>query len=75
MFVRSMKQWGEHLYMDWPISRSRNPLYTEKEKKNFGSGGIRTHASMRLVPKTSALDRSATLPHGRLVLPRSTGSE
>ncbi|GFY77820.1 hypothetical protein TNIN_249061, partial [Trichonephila inaurata madagascariensis] len=25
-------------------------------------GGIRTHASERLVPKTSALDRSATLP-------------
>ena len=30
--------------------------------KLYGSGGIRTHASERLVPKTSALDRSATLP-------------
>ena len=31
-------------------------------QKLAGSGGIRTHASERLVPKTSALDRSATLP-------------
>lgn len=34
-----------------------------KYKNISGSGGIRTHASMRLVPKTSALDRSATLPN------------
>ena len=32
-------------------------------KTDYGSGGIRTHApKMRLVPETSALDRSATLP-------------
>ena len=34
----------------------------ETSKKILGSGGIRTHASERLVPKTSALDHSATLP-------------
>lgn len=33
-----------------------------QEKRIIDSGGIRTHASMRLVPKTSALDHSATLP-------------
>ena len=30
--------------------------------QNDDSGGIRTLASERLVPKTSALDHSATLP-------------
>ena len=37
-------------------------LIVKKKRKNCGSGGIRTHASERLVPKTSALDHSATLP-------------
>ena len=47
-------------------------LKNQKEQKLLGSGGIRTHASMRLVPKTSALDRSATLPICRKVAPYKT---
>ena len=45
-----------------PVDSSLRATPDGQIPKLYGSGGIRTHASERLVPKTSALDRSATLP-------------
>ena len=65
--LRTLCQDSSNLYIDVSFFVTHITIYLflknfPTTKKISGSGGIRTHASLRLVPKTSALDRSATLP-------------